>query len=133
MTTVSRKYPLFSFRAVLVADLEHHDFSLLQQRRQGCLAIEDRVEKRGTKGEGIKKAMEVQAPVVKEEDIPSPLPNLFTPTEIEAFKMIELARIQNKYLTQENILLKDHIARLKGIIRKLEELLCSMCDYPPPS
>ena len=85
------------------------------------------------KDEGIKKAMEVQAPVVKEEDIPQPLPNLFTPTEIEAFKMIELACIQNKYLTQENILLKDHIARLKGIIRKLEELLRSMCDYPPSS
>ena len=88
--------------------------------------------------EGIKKAMEVQAPVVKEEDVPQPLPNFFTPTEIEAFKMIELARIQNKYLTQENILLKDHIAGLKGIIRKLEELLRSMCDYlpsssPPPS
>ena len=90
------------------------------------------------KDEGIKKAMEVQALVEKEEDIPQPLPNLFTPTEIEAFKMIELAHIQNKYLTQENILLKDHIAGLKGIIRKLEELLCSMCDYlpsssPPPS
>ena len=77
--------------------------------------------------------MEVQALAVKEEDIPQPLPNLFTPTEIEAFKMIELARIQNKYLTQENILLKDHIAGLKGIIRKLEELLRSMCDYPPSS
>ena len=88
--------------------------------------------------ERIKKAMEVQAPVVKEEDIPQPLPNLFTPTEIEVFKMIELARIQNKYLTQENILLKDHIDGLKGIIRKLDELLRSMCDYstsssPPPS
>ena len=85
------------------------------------------------KDERIKKAMEVQAPVVKEEDIPQPLPNLFTPTEPEAFKMIELARIQNKYLTQENILLKDHIAGLKNIIRKLEELLRSMCDYPPSS
>ena len=85
------------------------------------------------KDERIKKAMEVQAPVVKEEDIPQPLPNLFTPTEIEAFQMIELARIHNKYLTQENILLKDHIAGLKNIIRKLEELLCSMCDYPPSS
>ena len=83
--------------------------------------------------EGIKKAMDAQAPVVKEEDIPQPLPNLFTPTENEAFKMIELARIQNKYLTQENILLKDHIARLKGIIRKLELLLRVMCDYPPSS
>ena len=85
------------------------------------------------KDEGIKKAMEVQAPVVKEEDIPQPLPNLFTPTEIEAFKMIELARIQNKYLKYENILLKDDITGLKGIIRKLEELLRSMCDYPPLS
>ena len=85
------------------------------------------------KDERIKKAMEVQAPVVKEEYIPQPLPNLFTPTQLEAFKMIELARIQNKYLTQENILLKDHITGLKGIIRKLEELLRSMCDYPPSS
>ena len=85
------------------------------------------------KDEGIKKAMEVQAPAVKEEDIPQSLPNLFTPTKIEAFKMTELARIQNKYLTQENILLKDHIAWLKRIIRKLEELLRLMCDYPPSS
>ena len=82
------------------------------------------------KDERIKKAMEVKAPVVKEEYIPQPLPNLFTPTEIEAFKMIELARIQNKYLTRENILLKEHITALKGIIRKLEDLLCSVCDYP---
>ena len=82
------------------------------------------------KDERIKKAMEFQAPVVKEEDIPQPLPNLFTPTEIEAFRMIELACIQNKYLTQENILLKGHIAGLKSIIRKLEEILRSMCDYP---
>ena len=66
------------------------------------------------KDEGIKKAMEVQAPAV-EEDIPQFLPNLFTPTEIEAFKMIELARIQNKYLTQENILLKDHIAGSRAL------------------
>ena len=84
------------------------------------------------KDEGIQKAMEDQAPAVEEEDIPQPLPNLFTPNDIEAFNMIELARIQNKYLTQENILLKDHIIALKGIIRKLEELLRSMCDYPSP-
>ena len=82
------------------------------------------------KDEGIKKAMEDQAPAAEEENTPQPLPNLFTPTEIEAFEMIELARIQNKYLTQENSLLKDHIVALKGIIRKLEELLRSMCDYP---
>ena len=87
------------------------------------------------KDDGIKKAMEDQAPAVEEEDILPPHHNLFTPTEIEAFKMIELARIQNKYLTRENILLKEHITALKGIMCKLEDLLCSMCDYPssPPS
>ena len=87
------------------------------------------------KDEGIKKAMEDQAPAAEEENITHPLPNLFTPIEMEAFKMIELARIQNKYLTRENILLKEHIVALKGIIRKLEDLLRSMCDYPssPPS
>ena len=87
------------------------------------------------KDEGIKMATEDQVPAT--EDILQPDHNLLTPTEIEAFKMIELARIQNKYLTQENILLKDHIIALKGIIRKWEELLRSMCDYPasttPPS
>ena len=85
--------------------------------------------------EGIKKAMEDQVPAT--EDTLQLDHNLLTPTEIEAFKMIELARIQNKYLTRENILLKEHIIALKGIIRKLEDLLRSMCDYPssttPPS
>ena len=88
------------------------------------------------KDDRIKKVMEDQAPTAEEEDILPPHHNLLTPTKIEAFKMIELARIQNKYLTRENILLKDHITELKGIIRKLEELLRSMCDYPsspPPS
>ena len=80
--------------------------------------------------ERIKKATEDQAPAAK--DTLQIDHNLLTPTEIEAFKMIELARIQNKYLTQENILLKEHIVALKGIIRKLEDLLRSMCDYPSP-
>ena len=87
------------------------------------------------KEDRIKKVMEDQAPAAEEEDI-QPLPNLFTPTEIEAFKMIELARIENNYLTHENILLKDHIVALKGVIHKLEELLRLMCDYSsssPPS
>ena len=88
------------------------------------------------KDEGIKKAMEDQVPAT--EDTLQLDHNLLTPTEIEAFKMIELAHIQNKYLTRENILLKEHIIALKGIIRKLEDLLRSMCDYPssttpPPS
>ena len=82
------------------------------------------------KDDGIKKAMEDQVPAAEDEDILQPHHNLLTPTEIEAFKMIELARIQNKYLTRENILLKEHITALKGIIRKLEDLLRSMCDYP---
>ena len=85
--------------------------------------------------EGIKKATEDQVPAT--EDILQPDHNLLTPTKIEAFNTIELARIQNKYLTRENILLKEHIIALKGIIRKLEDLLRSMCDYPsstsPPS
>ena len=87
------------------------------------------------KDDRIKKVMEDQAPAAEKEDILQHHENLLTPTEIEAFKMIELARIQNKYLTCENILLKEHITALKGIIRKLEELLRSMCDYPssPPS
>ena len=81
------------------------------------------------KDEGIKKAMEDQVPPT--EDTLQLDQNLLTPTEIEAFKMIELAHIQNKYLTCENILLKEHIIALKGIIRKLEDLRRSMCDYPP--
>ena len=97
------------------------------------LKIELKREEPGeiNKDDGIKKAMEDQAPAAK--DTLQLDHNLLTPTEIEAFKMIELAHIQNKYLTQENILLKDHIAGLKGIIHKLEELLRSMCDYPPSS
>ena len=87
------------------------------------------------KDDGIKKAMGDQVPTVKDEYILQPHHNLLTPTEIEAFKMIELAHIQNKYLTREFFLLKEHIIALKGIIRKLEDLLRSMCDYPssPPS
>ena len=104
------------------------------------MANEDRAEERRTRGDqeddGIKKFMEDQAPAAEEENILQPYYNHLTPTEIEAFKMIELAHIQNKYLTRENILLKDHIVALKGIIRKLEELVRSMCDYTsssPPS
>ena len=44
--------------------------------------------------------------------------------------MIEIVHIQNKYLTRENILLQEHITALKGIIRKLEDLLRSICDKP---
>ena len=135
MTTVSRKYPLFSFRVVLDSDLEHHGVALSQHEDKDAwlLKIElKREEPEEThKAEGIKKTTEDQVPAT--EDILQLDQNLLTPTEIEAFKMIELARIQNKYLTRENFLLKEHIIALKGIIRKLEDLLCSMCDYPSPT
>ena len=58
---------------------------------------------RVNKDERIKKATEDQAPAAKY--ILQLDHNLLTPTEIEA---------------------------LKGIIRKLEDLLRSMCDYPSP-
>ena len=80
------------------------------------------------KDEGTKKATEDHVPAA--EDILQLDHNLLAPTEVEAFKMIELARIQNKYLTCEIFLLNEHIIALKGIIRKLEDLLRSMCDYP---
>ena len=82
------------------------------------------------KDDGIKNAMEDRAPAIEDKDILQPHHNLLTSTKIEAFKMIELARIQNKYITCEKILLKEHIIALKGIIRKLEDLKRSMFDYP---
>ena len=85
------------------------------------------------KDDVIKKAMEDQAPAVEEEDILQPHYNLLTPTETDAFKMIEIVWVQNKYLTRENILLQEHIIALKGIIRKLEHLLRSMLDDKPTS
>ena len=78
----------------------------------------------------IKEVVEEQDPTVVEEGFFEPYYNHLTPTKIEAFKMIELDHIQNKYLTRENILLQEHITALKGIIRKLEDLLRSMCDTP---
>ena len=70
-------------------------------------------------GDNSKEVAKEHVPAVPEEGFSQPYYNHLTPTEIEAFKMIELARIQNKYLTRENILLQEHITALKGIIRKL--------------
>jgi hypothetical protein len=84
-------------------------------------------------GDKIKKVAGDQVPGVEEEDILQPYYNHLTPTEIEAFKIIELMRVQNKYLTRENILLQEHITALKGIIHKLEHLLRSMLDDKPTS
>ena len=85
------------------------------------------------KDDGTKKATEDQAPAAEEEDILQPHYNLLTPPEIEAFKMIDIVQVQNKYLTRENMLLQEHITTLKGIIRKLEHLLRSMLDDNPTS
>ena len=43
----------------------------------------------------------------EEEDVLKPYLTHLTPAEIEAFRVIEIVRIQNKYLTRENILIKS--------------------------
>ena len=60
-------------------------------------------------GDKIKKAAEDQVPTVEGEDVLQSYYNHLTSTEIEAFNMIEIFCIQNKYLTRENILLQEHI------------------------
>ena len=75
----------------------------------------------------------------EEEDILKPYYAHLTPTEIAAFRIIEMVRIQNKYLTRENILHMEHIASLRIVIRRLESLLVlkdritSTSSPPPPS
>ena len=75
------------------------------------MKIETKWEELGEikEGDKIKKAAEDQVLTVEEKDILQPYYNHLTPTEIEAFKIIEIVRIQNKYLTRENILLQEHI------------------------
>ena len=70
-------------------------------------------------GDNIKKATKDQVPVVEEEDILQPYYNHLTPTEIEAFNIIEIVHVQNKYLTRENTLLQKHVIALQSIIRIL--------------
>ena len=139
LTPVSRKNLLSLFRAIFCQGCQGQALCHLPPppttgNDAWVMKIELKREEPGeiNKNDGIKKATGDQVLAVEEEDVLQPHHNLFTPTEIEAFKMIELARIQNKYLTSENILLKEHIFALKGIIRKLEDLLRSMCDYPSP-
>ena len=75
----------------------------------------------------------------EEEDILKPYYDHLTPTEIESFRIIKTVRVQNKYLTRENILLQEHIIALQSIIRRLENLLimkdkiASTSSPPPPS
>ena len=74
----------------------------------------------------------------EEEDILKPYYAHLTPTEIEAFRIIETVHVQNKYLTGENILHQEHIIFLWSIIRRLENLLImkdkiATSSPPPPS
>src|SRR3989337_1557198 len=106
------------------------------------LKIEMKREELGETNEGdkIKKVVGDQVLAAEEEDILQPYYNHLTPTEIEAFKIIEIVCVQNKYLTRENILLQEHIITLQSIIRRLEYLLRSKCgttssttpSSPPP-
>ena len=73
----------------------------------------------------------------EEEDILKPYYDHLTPTEIEAFRIIETVRVQNKYLTRENILLQEHIIALGSVIHRLENLLImkdkiAATSSPPP-
>ena len=71
------------------------------------MKIESKREEIGEIKEGnkIKEVAKEQVPTGEEEGSSQPYYNHLTPTKIEAFKMIELTCIQNKYLTRENILL----------------------------
>ena len=72
----------------------------------------------------------------EEEDILKPYLTHLTPAETEAFRVIEIVRIQNKYLTRENILHQEHIIHLRSIICRLENLLIikdRIASSPPPS
>ena len=99
------------------------------------------------KGDKSKEATRDQAPMVEqalpakeeEEDILKPYYDHLTPTEIEAFRIIETVHVQNKYRTCENILLQEHIIALRSVIRILENLLivkdkiATTSSPPPPS
>ena len=96
------------------------------------------------KGDKRKEATGDLPPVVEqalraeeeEEDILKPYYAHLTPTEIAAFQIIETVRVQNKYLTHENILHQEHIIFLRSIIRRLENLLIlkgRISLSPPPS
>ena len=78
-----------------------------------------------------KEATGDQVPVIEqglpaeeeEEDILKPYLTHLTSVEIEAFRIIEIVCIQNKYLTRENILHQEHIIHLRSVIRRVGHLL----------
>ena len=59
----------------------------------------------------------------EEQDILKPYLTHLTHAEIEAFRITEIVRIQNKYLTRQNIPHQEHIIHLWSVIRRLENLL----------
>ena len=67
----------------------------------------------------------------EEEDILHPYYEHLTPTEIEAFRMIEVTRVQIKYLTRVNIQLEKHIIDLQDIIRRYQALVEAALSSPP--
>ena len=78
-------------------------------------------------------AVEQALPAEEEEDILKPYYAHLTPTEIEAFRIIETVRVQNKYHTHENILHQEHIIFLRSVIRRLENLLILKDRIPSTS
>ena len=87
-------------------------------------------------GDKTKKVAGDQVPAAEEEDILKPYLTHLTPAEIEAFRVIEIVHIQNKYLTRENILHQEHIIHLRSVIRRLENLLIlkyRIASSPPSS
>ena len=96
------------------------------------------------KGDKGKKATLDPSPVAaqallaeeEEEDILKPYLTHLTPVEIEAFRVIEIVHIQNKYLTRKNILHQEHIIHLRSVICRLENLLIlkyRIASSPPSS
>jgi hypothetical protein len=69
----------------------------------------------------------------EEEDILRPYYEHLTPAEIEAFRMIEVTRVQNKYLTRVNILLDKHIVDLQDINHRLQALVEALLSTPSPT
>ena len=59
----------------------------------------------------------------EEEDILKPYLTHLTPAEIEVFRVFEIVRIQNKYLTHENILHQEHTIHLRNVTCRLQDLL----------
>jgi hypothetical protein len=72
-----------------------------------------------------------QAPLGEEEDLFRPYYEHLTPTEIEAFRMIEVTHVQIKYLTRVNIQLEKHIIDLQDIIRRYQALVEAAFSPPP--